>query len=82
MNLKPLADKVVVERIEGIKTTASGIVLKTTEEPDRARVLAVGPDATELNVGDIVCLNWNAAVKTSDEVYVISEEHIVFVYGE
>jgi len=45
VNLKPLADRVVVEPIQQEETTASGIVLPETakEKPQEGRVLAVGP---------------------------------------
>jgi len=45
INLKPLADRVIVEPIEQEDTTASGIVLPETakEKPQEGRVLAVGP---------------------------------------
>jgi len=44
MNLKPLADRIVVEVLEEEQTTASGIVLPDTakEKPQRGKVLAVG----------------------------------------
>jgi len=82
MNYTPLSDKVIVERIEGEKTTSTGIILKRTEEVDRAKVLAVGPDVDEVQVGDIVLLNWNAAIKVEDELYSTKVENIVFIYGE
>ena len=82
MNYTPLSDKVIVERIEGEKQTSSGIILKRTEEVDRAKVLAVGPDVDEVQVGDVVLLNWNAAIKVEGELYSTKVENIVFIYGE
>ena len=79
MNIKPLSDRIVIKRLEGIKETSSGIVLKRTEEPDRAEVLSVGPDVDEVAVGDIVLLDWNAATKAGDN-YVISIKSVVFIY--
>jgi co-chaperonin GroES (HSP10) len=81
MNIKPLANKIVIKRIEGSKQTESGIILQRTDEPDRAEVMAIGPDIDEVEVGDIVLLNWNAAIKTGD-YYVITIDHVVFIYGE
>jgi chaperonin GroES len=45
INLKPLADRLIVEPIEQEETTASGIILPETakEKPQEGRVLAVGP---------------------------------------
>jgi chaperonin GroES len=80
--MRPLHDKVLVERIPGEKTTSSGIVLRTSEEPDRALIIDVGPEVKEVGVGEIVLLDWNKAIKTAGELYVIREENIVFVYEE
>ena len=45
MNLKPLADRVVLKMVEAEEKTKSGIVLlaKDQEKPQMARVIAVGP---------------------------------------
>ena len=45
MNLKPLADRVIVEAIDKDEVTSSGIYLPETakEKPQEGRVLAVGP---------------------------------------
>jgi len=81
--IKPLSSKIAVERIEAIKQSAGGIILQRTEEPERAKVLALGPEVTEVEVGDVVLLNWNGAIKSGeDNVYVIDIEHVVFIYGE
>ena len=44
-NLKPLADRVVIEPLEEEEMTASGIVLPETakEKPQKGTVIAVGP---------------------------------------
>ncbi|MBD3893423.1 co-chaperone GroES [Hydrogenophaga sp.] len=45
MNLRPLADRVIVKRLDSETKTASGIVIPDTaaEKPDQGEVLAVGP---------------------------------------
>ena len=45
MKLKPLADRVVIKRMEAEETTKGGIILtgSAKEKPDVAEVLAVGP---------------------------------------
>ena len=80
--MKPLHNKVLIERIAAEKVTASGIVLQRTEAPDNAKILAVGPEAKEVSVGEVVLVNWNAAIKTKGEQYIIPEDHIIFVYEE
>ncbi len=65
MNLKPLADRLVVEPIEQEDVTAGGIILPETakEKPQQGKVIAAGPGRTdekgkrvamELAVGDRV----------------------------
>ena len=65
MNLKPLADRLVVEPIEQEEVTAGGIILPETakEKPQQGKVIAAGPGRTDedgkrspmdVNVGDKV----------------------------
>ena len=65
MNLKPLADRLVVEPLEQEEVTAGGIILPETakEKPQQGKVLAAGPGRTdddgkriamEVKVGDTV----------------------------
>jgi len=54
--LQPLDQYVVLSLEKEEKTTASGIIL-TTDEKDKpafGKILAVGPKAETLNVGDVV----------------------------
>jgi len=45
MNIKPLADRVVIKMVEAEETTKSGIILagSAKEKPQVAEVMAVGP---------------------------------------
>ena len=45
MTLKPLADRVVIKRMEAEETTKGGIILTASakEKPDMSIVVAVGP---------------------------------------
>ena len=49
MNIKPLADRIVVKMTEAEETTKSGIILTAgaKEKPQVAEVIAVGPGAVE-----------------------------------
>ena len=44
MKIRPLADKVIVQRVEAVGKTAGGIVLPDSakEKPQRGKVIAVG----------------------------------------
>jgi chaperonin GroES len=51
MKLRPLADRVIVKRVESETKTASGIVIpdNAAEKPDQGEVLAVGPGKLDDN---------------------------------
>jgi chaperonin GroES len=54
VNVSPLGDYVVAEPEEAPTKTASGLYLpeKATEKPKVAKVVAVGPHAKQVKVGD------------------------------
>ena len=60
MNIKPLADRVLVEPAAAEEKTASGIIIPDTakEKPQRGTVMAVGPgkkdEPTTVKTGDTV----------------------------
>ena len=51
-----MADNVLLKQKEAQETTASGIILATTnkEKPAIYEVVAAGPDAADLKTGDLV----------------------------
>lgn len=67
MNIKPLADRVVIKMTEAEETTKSGIILagSAKEKPEVAEIVAVGPGGIvdgkevkmELKVGDRVLIS-------------------------
>jgi chaperonin GroES len=93
MKIRPLHDRVIVKRLEEVRTTASGIVIPdtATEKPDQGEVIAVGPGkkdengkaiALDVKVGDKVLFGKYAgqAVKVSgEELLVMREEELMGV---
>lgn len=83
MNIKPLADRVVIKMVESEETTKSGIVLpgSAKEKPQYAEIVAVGPGGVvdgkevkmEVAVGDkvIVSKYSGTEVKLDGEEYTI-----------
>ena len=83
MTLKPLADKVVVKRLEAEEKTKSGILLAASaqEKPEIFEVVAVGPGGVidgnevkmEVKVGDRIITGkyTGTKVKVEDEEYTI-----------
>lgn len=66
--LRPLHNRLLVQRLEAEETTASGIIIPDTakEKPQQGRVIAVGPGVTdkagkrvplEIAAGDTVLFN-------------------------
>jgi chaperonin GroES len=94
-SLKPLRDKVVVERSEAEERTAGGIVLPDTakDKPKQGTVIAVGPGRLlengevkplEVKKGDRVLFGGFAGteVKLNGKEYLIlSENEILAVIG-
>ena len=85
MNVQPLHDKVLVAENSRENTTESGIVIQGAAgmgESKSGTVLAIGPDVTEVKVGDVVYLMWSkaAVVKVGDaQRVIIKQEDIVAV---
>lgn len=94
MNIKPLADRVVIKMTEAEETTKSGIILagSAKEKPQIAEVVAVGPGGVvdgkdikmELKVGDKVLLSKYAGteVKVDGEEYTILRQSDVLAIVE
>jgi len=91
MNLRPLHDRIVVERLEQETKTASGIVIpdQAAEKPDQGKVLAVGNGKIledgkvrplDVKVGDKVLFGKYSGqtVKVGDKEYLVMREEDVF----
>jgi co-chaperonin GroES (HSP10) len=78
--MTPLRDNIIVSRIAAEKQTSSGIILKTSDAPDRAKVIALGPKVDEVEIGDEVLLNWNQASKLDNENYVVPITEVIFIF--
>ena len=94
MNIKPLADRVVLKSLELEETTKSGIVLPGTakEKPQMAEIIAVGPggvvdgkDVTMyVKVGDKVIYSKYAGteVKLEKQEYIIVRQNDILAVVE
>lgn len=76
--VKPLGDRVVAVREKAQEKTASGLYLpdSSQEKPVVATVQAVGPDTTQVKVGDrIVYKEYSTTeLKINDKEYLILKE--------
>lgn len=96
MALKPLRDKVVVERSEAEEKTAGGIVLPDTakDKPKQGTVIAVGPGrvldngevkALEVKKGDRVLFGGFAGTEVEidgKEYLILNENEILAIIGK
>lgn len=95
MNIRPLADRVVLKRLEAEETTKSGIVLagSAKEKPQEAEVIAVGPGGLttdgkeikmEVKVGDKVLISKYSGteVKVDKEEYIIVKQEDILAIVE
>lgn len=93
MKLRPLADRVIVKRLENETKTASGIVIpdNAAEKPDQGEVLAVGPgkkneegklSPVDVKVGDKILFGKYSGTTVKidgEELLVMREEDIMAV---
>ncbi len=82
VNIKPLADYVVVQQEAAETKTASGLYLPTQaqEKPKVATVLAIGKDVKEVNVGDKVVFGGysNVDIKQDGQDYIVIKEENIY----
>lgn len=91
MNLKPLADRVIVRALEAEEKTAGGLYIPDTakEKPQQGEVIAVGPGkisddgkkiAMEVKVGDKVLYGKYSGteVTVDGSDYLIMRENDIF----
>ncbi len=94
MNLKPLADRVILKMLEAEETTKGGIILTSAakEKPEVAEVVAVGPGglvdgkevAMTVKLGDKVIMSKYAGteVKVGGEEYTIVRQSDILAIVE
>lgn len=94
MNIKPLADRVVIKMLEAEETTKGGIILagSAKEKPQIAEVTAVGPGGVadgkeikmEVKVGDRVLISKYAGteVKLDGVEYTILKQSDILAVVE
>ncbi|WP_373599886.1 co-chaperone GroES [Paraclostridium bifermentans] len=94
MKIRPLADRVVIKKVEAEERTASGIVLPgaAKEQPQMAEVVEVGPGGIvdgkevkmELKVGDKVIFSKYAGteVKLEGQEYIILKQNDILAVVE
>lgn len=75
MEIKPLKDFVLCEKIKKENTTASGIITDTSGDAEQkvAKILKIGPEVTQVKDGDSIIFKAYA----SDEVEIMEQEYLL-----
>lgn len=79
MNIKPLRDNIIIVKEEKNLTTASGIILKSTDDADKARVVAIGPEVEDVQIDNVVIVNWNKAQIIGDDQFRVNISDVIGV---
>lgn len=96
IKIKPLGDRIVVERIEEEEVKKGGIIIPDTakEKPQKGKVLAVGPGRKtedgkiipiDVNVGDIVIFSKYAGTEVEigdQKLLIMREDEILAIIEE
>lgn len=91
LNVKPLADRVLVQPAAAEEKTASGIIIPDTakEKPMKGKVMAAGPgkkdEPTTVKVGDEVLYGKYAGTEIQvggDDYLIMRESDILAVIGK
>ena len=84
MNIKPLGDRVVIQKLEAETTTKSGIVLTGTakEQPQEAKVVAIGPGAVVGGNKGLYSKYAGTDVKVDGEEYIILKQDDILAIVE
>lgn len=96
MKIRPLNDRILVERLEGESRTAGGIVLPDTakEKPKQGRVISVGPGRLteegkrvppEVKAGEVILFGSYAGTEVKiegKEYLILREEDVLGVVEE
>jgi len=80
MKIRPLHDRVIVKRLEEVRTTASGIVIPDTaaEKPDQGEIIAIGNGNIQARPSRWMATNyWLCAKKIS---WALSKNKTSFVF--
>ena len=95
MNVKPLADRILVRRLEETEMKRGGIIIPDTakEKPQQAEVVAVGPGritddgkrvALEVKTGDKILMGKYSGTEVKidgNEYVILREDDVLAVMG-
>jgi len=80
MTYIPLNGNVIVERVAPVKVSSGGIILQSSVEPDKAKVIATASD--EVKIDDLLLINWNKCAKIGEDTFRIHITDCIAVFTE
>jgi len=85
LGIKPIKANIILEPVKKDTVSKGGIVLASAdrEEASRGKILAIGPDVTIVQVGQVVLPNWQKAKKVKFEMtefWIVEEDDLVLVF--
>lgn len=82
MKLQPLADRIVIKKVEAETKSSAGILLPDSAQKKSlsGEVLSIGSEVKEVKVGDVVLYAQYGPVEIEDEgLVVVKEEDVLAV---
>jgi co-chaperonin GroES (HSP10) len=76
--IKPLKNNVIIKRVDAEQTTSFGIILESSSQTPKAKVLAVGSTVEDVAVDDVIIPDWTK-VKAAGDYLVVDVENILMV---
>lgn len=73
--MKPLRDKILIKPLEE-KASSLIVIPDNQEAPEQGEVVAIGPQVSEVKVGDKIIFNKYSLIEVRD-LYLISEEDVL-----
>ena len=83
--IKPTRDNIIIKIAEIIDQTASGIYTGKPTRNEFAHIISVGPDVTQVSVGDKVLMElgeWRILKDYGDLFAVSKEERVIGVFAD
>lgn len=81
MNIKPIGNKVALKEFNKESTTGTGLVIVGSVENDTPEfgVIAVGPDVTDVKVGDKVLIELGRAAIFNNDTLIVEDKFITAI---
>ena len=80
MIIKPIKTKVALKQLEPLEHQSGLVIVGGDKETPEGVVVAIGPQVTDVAIGNIVLADWAKATHVGEGILVIEQEHITAVF--